>query len=91
MGNGFSHHLGATNNIYSYCFAWDNSNNGFHSYVYGENEVNSTDITYLHSASWNNGGFEVFIGKYDYDNGKPLDKNLYTIQEIMKSDEKNRK
>ena len=69
MGNGFSHHLGATNNIYSYCFAWDNSNNGFH-YVYGENEVNSTDITYLHSASWNNGGFEVFIGKYDYDNGK---------------------
>ena len=29
----------------------------------------------------------VFTGKYDYDNGYPLDKDLWTIQEIIKSDE----
>ena len=29
----------------------------------------------------------VFIGKYDYDNGAPLDKNLWTIREMIKYDE----
>ena len=28
----------------------------------------------------------VFTGRYDYDNGSPLDKNLWTIKEIMESD-----
>ena len=42
-------------------------------------------LTYFHSASWNNGNIDVFSGKYDFDKGKPLDKNLWTIQQIIKS------
>ena len=30
-------------------------------------------------GSWNNGNINAFIGIYDYDNGAPLDKNLWTI------------
>ena len=29
----------------------------------------------------------MFTGQYDYDNGYPLDTNLWTIQEIINSDE----
>jgi hypothetical protein len=29
---------------------------------------------------------DVFSGKYDFDNGRKLDKNLFTIQEILESD-----
>ena len=75
--------LGELNNVFNYCFAWDNSNSGFN---YAR-IFNSSDLSYLHSASWNNGNINVFTGKYDYDNGSPLDKNLWTIQEIIKSDE----
>ena len=75
--------LGELNNVFNYCFAWDNCNSGFN-YV---RIFNSSDLSYLHSASWNNGNINVFTGKYDYDNGNPLDKNLWTIQEIIKSDE----
>ena len=28
---------------------------------------------------------DVFSGKYDFDNGNPLDKKLWTIQKILKS------
>ena len=75
--------LGELNNVFNYCFAWDNSNSGFN---YAR-IFNSSDLSYLHSASWNNGNINVFTGKYDYDNGSPLDKNLWTIKEIIKSDE----
>jgi hypothetical protein len=74
--------LGEQNNVFNYCFAWDNSNNGFN-YV---RIFNSSELSYLHSGSWNNGNIHVFTGKYDYDNGDPLDKNLWTIQEIIQSD-----
>ena len=74
--------LGESNNVFNYCFAWDNGNSGFN---YAR-AVNSSDLSYLHSGSWNNGNIDVFIGKYDYYNGSPLDKNLWTIQEIIKSD-----
>ena len=74
--------MGEQNNVLNYCFAWDNSNNGF-SY---NRLKNSSDLSYLHSGSWNNGNINVFTGKYDYDNGAPLDKNLWTIQEIIESD-----
>ena len=74
--------VGEQNNVFNYCFAWDNSNNGFN-YV---RILNSSDLSYLHSGSWNNGNAYVFTGKYDYDNGAPLDKNLWTIQEIIESD-----
>ena len=74
--------LGELNNVFNYCFAWDNGNSGFN---YAR-LFNSSDLSYLHSGSWNNGNINVFTGKYDYDNGNPLDKNLWTIQELMESD-----
>ena len=59
------------------------SNSGFN-YV---RIFNSSDLSYLHSSNWNIGNINVFTEKYDYDNGNFLDKNLWTIQEIIKSDE----
>ena len=76
------HIFGEVNNILNYCFAWDNGNSGFN-YV---RFFNSSELSYLHSGSWNNGNMDVFTGKYDYDNGKPLDKKLWTVQQIMDSD-----
>ena len=73
---------GELNNVFNYCFAWDNGNSGFN-YI---RPLNSSDLSYMHSGSWNNGNIDVFTGKYDYDNGSPLDKNLWTIQDIIKSD-----
>ena len=52
--------LGESNNVFNYCFAWDNGNSGFN-YV---RAVNSSDLSYLHSRSWNNGNIDVFIGQY---------------------------
>jgi hypothetical protein len=59
--------LGELNNVFNYCFAWDNSNSGFN-YV---RMLKSSELSYVHSGSWNNGNVNVFTGKYDYDNGKP--------------------
>ena len=73
---------GEINNVLNYCFAWDNAYSGF-SY---NRILNSSELSYLHSGSWNNGNINVFTGKYDYDNGKPLDKNLWTIKDIMSTD-----
>ena len=74
-GDGF-YIFGELNNIFNYCFAWDNANSGFN---YART-FNSSELSYLHSGSWNNGNVNVFTGKYDYDNGNSLDKNLWTIQ-----------
>ena len=73
--------LGEKNNVLNYCFAWDNVGSGF-SY---EGTFKPSDISYLHSGSWNNGNINVYTGKYDYDNGNPLDKNLWSIKQIMES------
>lgn len=69
-------------NIFNYCFSWDNSNTGFNYVRYS----NSSELSYLHSGSWNNGNFDVFTGKYDYDNGFPLDKKMWTIKQFIESD-----
>ena len=69
-------------NIFKYCFSWDNSNSGFN-YV---RTSNSSDLSYLHIGSWNNGNINVFTGKYDYDNAFPLDKKLWTIKQFIASD-----
>ena len=83
--DGMAPKLGPTNTKFNYCFSWDNSDDGFDSF---DKVGDCTNIvTYLHSASWNNGNTEVFIGKYDYDNGRDLDKNMWTIQDIICSDE----
>ena len=83
--DGFAPKLGATNTIFNYCYAWDNSDDGWDSF--DKEGDNSAVVTYLHSACWNNGNVDVFTGKYDYDNGKSLDKNMWTIQQIINSDE----
>ena len=82
--DGFSPKLGASNTVFNYCYSWDNSDDGWDSF--DKEGDNSTVATYLHSACWNNGNPDVFTGKYDYDNGKPLDKNMWTVQQLMSSD-----
>ena len=82
--DGFAPKLGATRTIFNYCFAWDNSDDGWDSY--DKQGDDSAEVQYLHSACWNNGNPDVFIGKYDYDKGKSLDKNLWTIQDLISSD-----
>ena len=52
---------GDRDNIFNFCFAWDNANSGFN-FV---RIMNSSDIKYFHCASWNNGNINVFTGKYD--------------------------
>ena len=74
--------IGELNNVFNYCFAWDNAKSGFN---YAR-IFNSSELSYLHSGSWNNGNINVFTGLYDYYNGAALDKNLWTIQQMMESD-----
>ena len=82
--DGFAPKLGATNTIFEYCFAWDNADDGWDSY--DKEGDNSASVTYKNSACWNNGNPDVFTGKYDYDNGKSLDTNLWTVQQLIASD-----
>jgi len=82
--DGFAPKLGATNTVFNYCFAWENSDDGWDSF--DKEGDNSAVVTYLHSACWNNGNPDIFTGKYDYDNGKALDKNMWTVQQLMSSD-----
>ena len=84
--DGFAPKLGATNTVFNYCFAWDNSDDGWDSY--DKQGDNSATVDYQHSACWNNGNVDVFTGKYDYDNGAALDKNMRTIQYLISSDSK---
>lgn len=82
-GNGF-YSNGALNNYFSHCYSWDNSNNGF---TFSSHELKYSSLYYLHCACWNNGNANIFSGKYDYDNGAPLDKNMLTIQQLIGSDD----
>ena len=84
--DGFAPKLGATNTEFNYCYAWDNSDDGWDSY--DKEGDNSATVTYNHCACWNNGNPDVFTGKYDYDNGKALDKNMWSIQQLIASDSK---
>ena len=86
-GDGFTIEINSFNNKFNYCFAWDNSKSGFNYYSFFLSQRTNTteDFTYSHSASWNNGNMDVFSGKYDFDNRRKLDKNLFTIQEILES------
>ena len=81
ISDGFTVEIGAINNVFNYCFAWENSVNGF-GYYYWDGKHKNGELIYSHSASWNNGNMNVFTGKYDFDNGKPLDKNMLTIQQL---------
>ena len=82
--DGFSPKLNAKKTIFNYCYSWDNSDDGWDSF---DKEGNVTDYVEInHCACWNNGNVDVFTGKYDYNEGKELDKNMWTIQMMMESD-----
>ena len=88
LGTGFAIDLGSSSNvIFKYCFAWDNSNDGWLSFIYNGQTDRSESVSFLHSGGWNNGNLDVFTGKYDYDKGKALDKKLWSVQELINSDE----
>jgi len=82
--DGFSPKLTATNTVFNYCYSWDNSDDGFDAFDKEGNITNNLVIN--HSACWNNGNVDVFTGKYDYNNGKALDKNIWTIEQLIESD-----
>lgn len=84
--DGFAPKLNAaTGNTFYGCYAWDNSDDGWDSYDKVSTEL-TTDLTYQECATWNNGNPKVFTGQYDYENGKPLDTNLFLIEQITKQD-----
>ena len=87
LGAGFAIDLGTSiNTIFNYCYAWDNSNDGFLTFSHAQAKK-LENLSLFHSACWNNGNLDIFTGKYDYDLGKPLDKNLWSIEDIINSDE----
>ena len=86
-GDGFSFDTGVDVQ-FDNCFSWDNSDNGFNSEVKKDSDSDKGNkVSYFNSACWNNGNIDVFTGKYDYDSGATLDKNLWTVQEMINSDE----
>ena len=82
--DGFSPKLNAKNTVFNYCYSWDNSDDGWDAFDKEGNITNNLVIN--HSACWNNGNVDVFTGKYDYKNGKALDKNMWTIEQLIDSD-----
>ncbi|WP_288274972.1 right-handed parallel beta-helix repeat-containing protein [uncultured Streptococcus sp.] len=83
--DGFAPKLGAgTGNTFTYCYAWDNSDDGWDSFDKAGDVT--PDITYTNCAVWNNGNPDVFTGKYDFDHKKALDGNLHLVQLIKAKD-----
>jgi len=83
--DGFAPKLGAgKGNTFTYCYAWDNSDDGWDSFDKSGEET--PDITYKYCAVWNNGNPNVFTGKYDFDNGNKLDEDLLLVQLIKAKD-----
>ncbi len=83
--DGFSPKLNCGGNIYFYnCRAWDNSDDGWDSFDRGTPYIGS--IYYIECLAWNNGNPYVFTGEYDYENNRPLDKDLIYIEQLLKSD-----
>ena len=79
---GFGFHInGAKNILLENCVAFDNARSGFNSIPSSQ----SNDITFSHCSSWNNGNIDVFTGEFDFNNGKPLDKRLWTIKMIIEN------
>ena len=83
--DGFAPKLGAgSGNTFTYCYAWDNSDDGWDSFDKAGDVT--PDITYTNCAVWNNGNPDVFTGKYDFDHKKALDENLHLVQLIKAKD-----
>lgn len=83
--DGFAPKLGAgSGNTFTYCYAWDNSDDGWDSFDKAGDVT--PDITYTNCAVWNNGNPDVFTGKYDFDHKNALDENLHLVQLIKAQD-----
>ena len=83
--DGFAPKVGAgSGNTFTYCYAWDNSDDGWDSFDKAGDVT--PDITYTNCAVWNNGNPDVFTGKYDFDHKKALDENLHLVQLIKAKD-----
>lgn len=83
--DGFAPKLGAgRGNTFTYCYAWDNSDDGWDSFDKAGDVT--PDITYTNCAVWNNGNPDVFTGKYDFDHKNALDENLHLVQLIKAQD-----
>ena len=83
--DGFAPKVGAgSGNTFTYCYAWDNSDDGWDSFDKAGDVT--PDITYTNCAVWNNGNSDVFTGKYDFDHKKALDENLHLVQLIKAKD-----
>lgn len=63
------------------CFAWENSDDGFD--LFGTYEEVKIENCY----AWHNGDPNVYTGKYDYDNEKPLDEQLHLVKLFMQYDQ----
>ena len=84
--DGFAPKLGAeTGNTFYGCYAWDNSDDGWDSYDKTSSGY-TKDLSYEECACWNNGNPDVFTGKYDFENGNPLDTDLFMIELICAQD-----
>jgi hypothetical protein len=84
--DGFAPKLGATTgNTFYGCYAWDNSDDAWDSYDKTDSGY-TYDLDYQWCACWNNGNPDVFTGKYDFDNGKSLDTNLFLVELINAQD-----
>jgi len=77
--DGFAPKLEArTGNTFYGCYCWENSDDGWDSFDNNTQEA-TRDILYEQCACWSNGFPDIFTGKKDYDNRKPLDKNLFLV------------
>lgn len=84
--DGFAPKLGAvTGNTFYGCYAWDNSDDGWDSFDKTDSGY-TKDLSYEECACWNNGNPDVFTGKYDFEKGNKLDKDLFMVELICKQD-----
>ncbi len=81
-GDGFTipANAGSGNKLIN-CFAWENSDDGFD--LFGTYE----EVRIENCYAWHNGDPNVYTGKYDYDNGKPLDEQLHLVKLFMQYDQ----
>lgn len=83
--DGFSVKLdpGDGNKFFS-CRAIENGDDGWDSYNYPKD--GSCHIDYIECLCYHNGDYDIYNGKWDYENNLPLDKNLLYVQAMIAND-----
>lgn len=85
--DGFSVKVNAGDENYFYnCRAFDNSDDGWDSFDKDVDKGIVGKVSYIECLTWHNGVVETFTGKYDYDQGYPLDTNLTYVKAILAQD-----